>query len=102
MFYFSKVPKQVLGRGKNRWLGRGTENIFFMDGPKFVSFFVCIAYIHICVCSAQSKNLYNSRIVLRKVGILTLMRNVGNSYLAQYNSWIAPAQSENRDKVGIY
>ena len=29
------------------------------------------------VCSAQSKNRYNSRIVLRKVGILTSLRNVG-------------------------
>ena len=28
------------------------------------------------ICSAQSKNRYNSRIVLRKVGILTLLRNV--------------------------
>ena len=27
------------------------------------------------ICSAQSKNWYNSRIVLRKVGILTLLRN---------------------------
>ena len=60
-----------------------------------------MAYIHICICSAQSKNLYNSRIVLRRVGILTLLRNVGKSYLAQYNSLIAPAQSKNRDKVEI-
>ena len=28
------------------------------------------------ICSAQSKNRYNSRIVLRKVGILTLLRYV--------------------------
>ena len=30
-----------------------------------------------CICSAQSRNRYNSRIVLRKVGILTLLRKVG-------------------------
>ena len=29
------------------------------------------------ICSAQSRNRYNSRIVLRKVGILTLLRKVG-------------------------
>ena len=29
------------------------------------------------ICSVQSKNRYNSRIVLRKVGILTLLHNVG-------------------------
>ena len=29
------------------------------------------------ICSAQSKNRYSSRIVLRKVGILTLLRNSG-------------------------
>ena len=29
------------------------------------------------ICSAQRKNGYNSRIVLCKVGILTLLRNVG-------------------------
>ena len=28
-----------------------------------------------CICSAQSRNWYNSRIVLRKVGILTLLPN---------------------------
>ena len=33
----------------------------------------CVQYI----CSAQSRNRYNSRIVLRKVGILTLLRKVG-------------------------
>ena len=32
---------------------------------------------HWYICSAQSKNRYNSRIVLRKVWILTLLRNVG-------------------------
>ena len=30
-----------------------------------------------CICSAQSRNRYNSRIVLRKVGIPTLLRKVG-------------------------
>ena len=30
-----------------------------------------------CICSAQSENRYNSRIVLRKVGILTLSGEVG-------------------------
>ena len=30
-----------------------------------------------CICSAQSRNRYNSRIVLRKVGILTLLRKAG-------------------------
>ena len=32
---------------------------------------------HLYICSAQSRNRYNSRIVLRKVGILTLLRKVG-------------------------
>ena len=40
-----------------------------------------------CICSAQSKNWYNSGIVLRKVGILTLSANSGivpdNSRIAQ-------------------
>ena len=39
------------------------------------------------ICSAQSKNRYNSGIVLRKVGILTLSANSGivpdNSRIAQ-------------------
>ena len=34
-------------------------------------------YIYIYICSVQSRNRYNSRIVLRKVGILTLLRKVG-------------------------
>ena len=33
--------------------------------------------LYIYICSAQSRNRYNSRIVLRKVGILTLLRKVG-------------------------
>ena len=33
--------------------------------------------VYTCICSAQSRNRYNSRIVLRKVGILTLLRKVG-------------------------
>ena len=40
-----------------------------------------------CICSALSKNRYNSGIVLRKVGILTLSANSGivpdNSRIAQ-------------------
>ena len=39
------------------------------------------------ICSAQSKNRYNSGIVLRKVGILTMSANSGivpdNSRIAQ-------------------
>ena len=35
-----------------------------------------MAYLHICICSAQSKNLSNSTIVLRKVGILTLRNTI--------------------------
>ena len=31
----------------------------------------------LCICSAQSENRYNSGIVLRKVGILTLSGEVG-------------------------
>ena len=42
---------------------------------------------HESICSAQSKNQYNSGIVLRKVGILTLSANSGivpdNSRIAQ-------------------
>ena len=34
---------------------------------------ICI----MCICSAQSRNRYNSGIVLSKVGILTLLRKVG-------------------------
>ena len=34
-------------------------------------------YGHIYICSAQSENRYNSGIVLRKVGILTLSGKVG-------------------------
>ena len=34
--------------------------------------------VHVCIyMCAQSKNRYNSRIVLRKVGILTLLRKSG-------------------------
>ena len=36
-----------------------------------------ISEFSIYICSAQSRNRYNSRIVLRKVGILTLLRKVG-------------------------
>ena len=45
------------------------------------------ALLIVYICSAQSKNRYNSRIVLRKVGILTLLANSGivpdNSRIAQ-------------------
>ena len=36
-----------------------------------------IYIIYIYICSAQSENRYNSGIVLRKVGILTLSGEVG-------------------------
>ena len=36
-----------------------------------------VKLLKLYICSAQSKNRYNSRIVLRKVGILTLLRYVG-------------------------
>ena len=43
--------------------------------------------IVVCICSAQSKNRYNSGIVLRKVRILTLSADSGivpdNSRIAQ-------------------
>ena len=47
--------------------------------------FICsmlYALCSTCICSAQSENRYNSGIVLRKVGILTLW----------YNSGIVPVQ----------
>ena len=43
--------------------------------PYFVDF--VIMRLLNCICSAQSRNRYNSRIVLRKVGILTLLRKEG-------------------------
>ena len=33
-------------------------------------------YIQICICSAQKRHRYNSGIVLRKVGFLTMMRKL--------------------------
>ena len=46
-----------------------------------------VVYLNKYICSAQSKNRYNSGIVLRKVGILTLSVNSGivpgNSRIAQ-------------------
>ena len=53
-----------------------------------------------CICSAQSENLDNSGIALRKVRIPKLVDSE-NSYFARYNSGIVRAQSENRDKVRI-
>ena len=47
-----------------------------------------ILFVLMCICSAQSENRYNSGIVLRKVGILTLSNDVIN-----VNSGIAHAQS---------
>ena len=46
------------------------------DAPKIL-YCVDRLYIYIYICSAQSKNRCNSRIVLRKMEILTLFRNVG-------------------------
>ena len=40
-------------------------------------FVIIITALYIYICSAQSRNRYNSRIVLRKMGILTLLRKVG-------------------------
>ena len=40
-------------------------------------FTVTFSFLSVCMCSAQSENRYNSGIVLRKVGILTLSGEVG-------------------------
>ena len=79
-------------------------------------------WLNIYICSAQSKNRYNSRIVLRKVGILTLLRHLGiltfrNTILELLlrkvrvgTKWelhfififLCIVQSENLNKVGLY
>ena len=53
------------------------------------------------ICSAQSENLDNSGIALRKMENSLIGGQSVNSYLAQYNSGIVRAQSEDRDKVRI-
>ena len=47
------------------------------------------------ICSAQSRNLYNSRIVLDKVGILTLSGEVG------LPTWHGSIPKSSLRKVGI-
>ena len=59
------------------------------------------ALIYEYMCSAQSENLDNCGIALRKVRIPKIGGQSENSYFAQYNSGIVRAQSENRDKVRI-
>ena len=51
---------------------------------------------YIYICSAQSKNRYNSRIVLRKVGIA---QQSENSHFAQDNSRIVPIPTLRRTYI---
>ena len=55
-----------------------------------------------CICSAQSRNGYNSGIVPAQSRNSHFAGRSKNSYLARFNSGIVPAQSRNRDKVRIY
>ena len=65
------VPKHIPGAEMvcywNVWLPLLTN---------YLPIFLCTVQLTY-ICSAQSKNRYNSRIVLCKVGILTLLRSVG-------------------------
>ena len=54
------------------------------------------------ICSAQSRNGYNSGIVPAQSRNSHFAGRSKNSYLARFNSGIVPAQSRNRDKVRIY
>ena len=54
------------------------------------------------ICSAQSRNGYNSGIVPAQSRNSHFTGQSKNSYLARFNSGIVPAQSRNRDKVRIY
>ena len=56
----------------------------------------------VCICSAQSRNGYNSGIVPAQSRNSHFAGRSKNSYLAQFNSGIVPAHSRNRDKVRIY
>ena len=55
-----------------------------------------------CICSAQSRNGYNSGIVPAQSRNSHFAGRSKNSYLARFYSGIVPAQSRNRDKVRIY
>ena len=58
--------------------------------------------IIIYICSAQSRNGYNSGIVPAQSRNSHFAGRSKNSYLARFNSGIVPAQSRNQDKVRIY
>ena len=55
-----------------------------------------------CICSAQSRNRYNSGIVPAQSRNSHFAGPSKNSYLARFDSGIVPEQSRNRDKVRIY
>ena len=54
------------------------------------------------ICSAQSRNGYNSGIVPAQSRNSHFVEQSKNSYLARFNFGIVPAQSRNLDKVRIY
>ena len=55
-----------------------------------------------CICSAQIRNGYNSRIVPAQSRNSHFAGRSKNSYLARFNFGIVPAQCRNWDKVRIY
>ena len=67
--YWCYIHEENVYRITNKWL--------ILNGSGLLSLFDCLLNSWVCRCSAQSRNRYNSRIVLRKVGILTLLRKVG-------------------------
>ena len=54
------------------------------------------------ICSAQSRNRYNSGIAPAQSRNSHFVGQSKNSYFAQFNSGIVRAQSRNRDKVRIF
>ena len=63
----------------------------------------CLSLLNwLYMCSAQSRNGYNSGIVPAQSRNSHFAVRSKNSYLARFNSGIVPAQSRNRDKVRIY
>ena len=66
------------------------------------AFDLTFRFTYMYICSAQSRNGYNSGIVPAQSRNSHFAGQSKNSYLARFNSGIVPAQSRNRDKVRIY
>ena len=59
-------------------------------------------YAFVYICSAQSRNRYNSGIVPAQSKNSHFAGQSKNSHLVRFNSGIVPAQRRNQDKVRIY